>query len=82
MSQKEVSRINLVDDGGNSMSFVVAVSGAVYKVYAEAKVDGVPRRSNTWLVVNLERAKKLQRGKADDAIADGWKKAPGADENI
>lgn len=82
MSVKEVSRITVVDDAGNSMSFVVALNGTAYKVYAEAMVDGAPKRSNIWIVVDLDRAKKLQRGKVDDAIADGWREAPGPKDDI
>lgn len=82
MSTKEVSRVTVVDDAGNSMAFIVAQNGTAYKVYAEAMVDGAPKRSNVWVVVNLERAKKLQRGKVDDAVADGWREAPGTKDDI
>jgi hypothetical protein len=80
MSQ-EVKRITLADSAGNTMALIVAQNGTAFKFYAEARVDGKLSKSNTWIIVNRDRALQFQRGKADDAIADGWREVSRASDD-
>lgn len=71
----EVSRIELRDEAGNSLAFVIETNGPSFRLFARHQEVGqtVASYSNWWAFMKLDRAKIEQREKADEAIKAGWR---------